>query len=118
MVHIPGVTSFNQVFHVLDCTIWGVDCLIIGNVVAHINLGAVEHGRYPNGIDSEVLEVINLAYDAGDISQPVSVGVLEGGRVNLIANCIFPPRSGGFVCGPHDSQKRGGAAVWWCSRFT
>jgi hypothetical protein len=52
----------------------------------------VLHGRDPDHVDPKVFQIVNLAQDPRDISKPVTVGVLEGRRIDLVADSIFPPR--------------------------
>ena len=50
------------------------------------------HRRDPDDVDTKVFQVVDLAQDPGDVSESISVGVLEGRGVNLVANGVLPPR--------------------------
>jgi len=45
----------------------------------------------PNHVDAEILEVIEPAGDAVQVTDAVAVRVLERARVNLVDDCFFPP---------------------------
>lgn len=42
-------------------------------------------------IDSEIVQVVELRNDAGDITNPVAVGVFEGSGVYFVDYGFFPP---------------------------
>src|SRR5215469_16729019 len=101
------MTSFNEVVHIIDSAIWRVHGLIIRDVVTHIILGTIVHWTYPDGIDSQRLDIVELADYSGQITNAIAVGVLEAGGIDLV-NCGFLPPS---LCDRHDgnAQKQVGS---------
>jgi hypothetical protein len=105
--HTAGMCFSNESLHVLDSTVWGVDILIVADVVAHVDLqvstlgtrlrmhrpylGAVEHGTDPYDINADGANVVKLGDDAVQITNAIAIGVLEAGRVDLVDNTILPP---------------------------
>ena len=63
----------------------------IGEVKPHIHLKALRMGTDVDHIDSEIVQVLELRNDAGDINNPVAVGVLERSRVHFVDHGCFLP---------------------------
>lgn len=82
--HAPGVAGFDEDFDVGDGAIWGVHGFVFRDVVAHVVLRTVIHGREPDHVDAEGRQVVDFRDDAWDIAEPVAVRVQEGGRVDLV----------------------------------
>ncbi|CCX63776.1 putative uncharacterized protein [Firmicutes bacterium CAG:791] len=90
-VHVALFGFGDQTVHVVHCAKARVDAVIIGNIVALIGKRrAVDRGE-PDNIDAELLEIIELADDAGEITDAVSVGIIEALRVDLIGCFCVPP---------------------------
>ena len=90
-VHVALFGLGDQTVHVVHCAKARVDAVIIGNIVALIGKRrAVDRGE-PDNIDAELLEIIELADDAGEITDAVSVGIIEALRVDLIGCFCVPP---------------------------
>ena len=81
----------NQAVHVVEAAEDRVDILIIGDIVTVIFLrGTVNRGE-PDGVDAQVLQIVQMFDDTRNITDTVSVGILKSLRVDLIDDCFFPP---------------------------
>ena len=69
----------------------GHDFAVVADVVAVVGVGGVVVGAEPDDVDAELLEVVELGGDAGEVADAVAVGVLEGARVDLVDDGFFPP---------------------------
>ena len=49
---VAGMGFFDERLHVLQGAVGAVDVLVVGNVVAHVDLWAVVHGADPDGVDA------------------------------------------------------------------
>ena len=68
-----------------------VDVAVVDHVVAAVRqIRGVERGE-PDRVDAEVLQVIHLLGDAGDVAESVAVDVLEAARVDLVDDGLLPP---------------------------
>ena len=70
----------------------GVDALVIGNVVAVVFPRRGVEGQQPDGVDPQVLKVIEFAGQAAEITDAVLVGVAKGADVELVDNGVFIPQ--------------------------
>ena len=79
----------------------GVDRLVIADVVADVEAGRRIDRRQPDGIDAEAgrTEVIEVIDDAAEVAGPVTVGVGEAARVDLVDDAIQPPSTGCIQAG-------------------
>src|SRR4029079_11601320 len=73
-----------------------VDRVVIGDVVADIEAGRRVDRREPDRIDAErllgpVLEVVELADQAGQVTDAVAVRVCERARIDLVDDAALPP---------------------------
>ena len=71
------------------------DVAIIGNVIPVVSHRRGVDRRKPDAPDPEVLQMIKLGDDPGQIPDAVCVTVAKAARVNLISGGGFPP--GHFV---------------------
>jgi len=69
----------------------GMDILVIGDVVAVVDVRRSVDGVQPDEIDAQRLQIGQFFDDALQIADAVVVGIAETPRVNLIAYRIFPP---------------------------
>ena len=90
-LHAAGVAGVDEGVDVGEGAVAGVDGLVVGDVVAHVFLGGFEHGREPDDVDAELVEVVDFGDEAGDVAPAVVVGVFEAGGVDLVEDCGFPP---------------------------
>ena len=83
-----------QAVEVRERPVLRVDVLVVGDVIAEVDLGRGVHGRDPDRIDAEGLEVIEPLRDAVEIADPVAVGILEAARIDLVDHRVLPPGVG------------------------
>ena len=69
-----------------------VDRLVIAHVVPEVGHRRAVDRREPDRVDPEAGDVIELRADAGEVSDPVAVGVRERARVDLVDDGRPPPR--------------------------
>jgi hypothetical protein len=49
------------------------------------------HRREPHYVDSEIFDVVNFGYHAGNVSQSITVGIFVAGGIYLVHYPVFPP---------------------------
>src|SRR5918999_1301529 len=81
----------DQSIEVLHRAQIGMDALVIGDVVTPIGVRRWHRRVQPEAVDAQPLEVVELLGDTAEIAHPVTVGVLEGPRVDLIEDALPPP---------------------------
>jgi hypothetical protein len=86
-----GVGALDQGVEILERAEDAVDVHVIGNVVAHVVLRALEDRRQPDSVDAEACDVVEPPHDAWQITDTVAVGVLKGARIDLIDHSAAPP---------------------------
>ena len=71
---------------------------IVDHVVAAVGqIGWIER-RQPDRIDAQLLQIIHLFGDTGDVAQSVAVHILETARINLVDHRLLPPIVTLIVC--------------------
>ena len=68
-----------------------IDGLIVGDVIAEVDLRRRIHGRDPDGVDAEGLQVFEAAFDTLDVAPSVAVGILKAAGVDLVDHGVLPP---------------------------
>lgn len=96
--HTACMCLVDQPLHIVERSVWRVHIFIVADVIPHIDLRAVVHGTDPDGINTNRADVVQLRYDALEVTYAIAVGVLEGGGVDLVDDTILPPRS---LCDSH-----------------
>ena len=90
-----------------------IDALIIGNVVAEIDLGRREKRRDPDTVHAEFFQIIEVPGDAIEVADAVPVGVAEAPGIDLVQHRVAPPvrRCRGLLgearCGDDRENARG-----------
>ena len=69
----------------------GIDVLVVGNVIAEIDLRRGIAGRDPDGVDAQVVQVAHLRRDALEIADAVIVAVGKAARIDLVEHGVLPP---------------------------
>ncbi len=86
--------------HVLEVghgAVLRIDGCVVGDVVAEVDLGRGVHGGDPDGVDAELLDVVEARGDAFDVADAVAVGVLKAAGVDLVDDGVLPPGVGSCV---------------------
>ena len=80
-----------------------VDIAIVVDVVAAVGQGRGVEGAQPDGIHAQPHQVIDVIDDSGQVTDPVTIGVGERPRIDLVDDSLsVPVRSIGFV--GHDTS--------------
>lgn len=89
--HPASMCLSDEPFHIFICAIWWVDFLVVSNVVSHVNLWRVVHGTDPDGVDTNRPDVVQFRENAIQVTNTITVRILEARRVDLVDDTIFPP---------------------------
>ena len=89
--HAATVQSLDEGVEVGQGSEEGVDVLVVGDVVAVVVLRGAVDGAEPHDVDTQLVEVVQSAGQAGDVTDPVAVGVGEGAGVDLVDDGAAPP---------------------------
>ena len=83
-----------------------VDVGVIGDIVPVVAQGRRVEGKEPDGIDPQVLHVVQLFCQAGEVADAVVVGVEKGLDMELVDDGVLVPVGGarrgdvdGYGCG-------------------
>jgi hypothetical protein len=68
-----------------------MDVVVIGDVVAIVPARGWIEGQQPDGVDTEILDVFELAGEAAEIANPVVIAVEERPDVDLVDDRILVP---------------------------
>ncbi len=73
-----------------------INTAIVGDIVSEVAHGRGIDRRQPDCIDPQriwgaIVEIIKSRNDAGEVTDPIAVGVLETPRIDLVNNGGFPP---------------------------
>ena len=90
---------FRKVLKVAESAIGGVNIGVAGDIVAVVAPGGRKEGQQPDGVDAEILQVIQLAGEAAEIAHAVVFAVIEGAHVDFINDRVLIPESVGFESG-------------------
>jgi hypothetical protein len=66
--------------------------VVIRDVVAIVAQGRREEWHEPYRADPEFLEVVELLFEAGEITNAIAVAVMESANVHLIDDCVLVPK--------------------------
>src|ERR1035437_3968284 len=69
----------------------GVDILVIRDVVAEVHLRRGIAGSEPNGVDAQLLQVVQPRGNAVQVADAVAVRVLKTARIYLVDDGVLPP---------------------------
>jgi hypothetical protein len=72
----------------------GVDVLVVADVVAVVVLRTRVDGGEPDDVDAQRLQVVEPVDDASQVTDSVTVGVLEAARVDLVDHRGLEPLLG------------------------
>ena len=77
-----------QLLQVLIGAVPGSYGIVIGDIITRIHKWGYEAGVDPDGVASQILDIIQLADDTLKVADTVGIGVQEGLGVNLIEYCV------------------------------
>ena len=90
-VYVPFFGLGQQLVEVGHGPEAGVDVIIVGNVVALVRHGRGIDRTEPDDVHAQLLQIVQLADDAAEVADAVSVGVAEALGINLIGHLAVPP---------------------------
>ena len=90
-VHIPFFGLGDQPFHVFHRTETGIDVIVIRDVVPLIRQRGGIAGGEPDHVHAKLLQIVQFGDNAGNITDAVSVGIIEAFRIDLICHFVMPP---------------------------
>jgi hypothetical protein len=65
---------------------------VVGDVVTKIGHRRTKERRQPDGVDAQPRQVVEATTDTFEVSDAVTVGVLERTRIDLVDDGGLPPR--------------------------
>ena len=91
----------DKIVKVSHAAVERIDGGVVGDVIAVVDAGRGIHRRDPDGIDAEVVQIVEARRDALDIADAVAVRVLKAARVDFVDDSVTPPfrASGLRLCG-------------------
>lgn len=92
-LHPPVMASFDQRLDIGDRTVFISNAVVVGNVIAHVDLGGLVRRTEPDNVHPEVLDVVKLRDNTGNIANTVIVGVFVGSWPDLVYGAFLPPGS-------------------------
>src|SRR5690606_25869396 len=90
---LPAMRLLEKLVKILHGPKSLIDCGIIGNVIPKVGHGRWIYWRYPDGVYSQPLQVIQFSGNPRKVADTVIVGVHKRTWVDLINDAGFPPRS-------------------------
>jgi hypothetical protein len=111
-LHAALMGGVEDQLEVVQGTVAGIDVDVVGDVVAVVAQGRGEEGEHPEAGDAEVLQVVELGEEAGEIADAVCVGVHEGTDVELVDDRVFIPEGVGGAAGFFHSLSSGLLGFW------
>jgi hypothetical protein len=87
-----AVRFVEQALEVLQGAVLRRDGGVVRDVVAAVELWGRVVRREPDGVDSQVGQVVQPGGDSGQVTDAIVVAVGEAARIDLVENGAFPPR--------------------------
>ena len=84
----------DQAIEIGQRAVHGVDGFVVGDVIAEIDLRRREARGDPDGVDAELVQVIELGGDAVEVADAVVVAVGEAARIDLVEDGVFATTGG------------------------
>ncbi len=81
----------DQAVEVGEGAVLRIDVLVVGDVVAEVDLRRGIDGREPDGVDAELLQIVEALGDAVQVADAVAVGILKAARIDLVDDGVLPP---------------------------
>ena len=91
-VHAAPVARFKQADEVVVGAVARGHAAVIRHIVAGVAKGRDKTGVEPEGVYPELLQIVELLDDAGDIADAVVVGVVETLRIDFVEDGTVKPR--------------------------
>ena len=105
--HAAAVGRVEEALEVRQRAVVGVDRAVVGDVVAVVAQGRGVERQEPEAVDAQVLEVVELLGEPGEVADAVAVAVVERADVQLVEDGVLVPERIVLVI----SLDRGSAVV-------
>ena len=93
-LHALLMNSSQKCFEVFQGAIFGINCLIVGNVKPIILVRALEHGRQVDWSNSKMRQVVQFRFNAFQVANSVAIRIFERFHENFINRFLLPPLLG------------------------
>ena len=80
-----------QLIEIFHCSEIAHDGEVIRNIVAVIHVRRIKHGGEPDNVNAQLRQVWDFFGNAGQVTDTVAIGVVEGARVHLVDHRLLPP---------------------------
>ncbi len=92
-IHPTRLHLRNQPLHIFHCAKARINLIIIRDIIPLVRQRRLVARREPDNIYSQILQIVQSADNARDITDAVSIGITETLGIYLICNFIVPPLS-------------------------
>ena len=80
-----------QADQILVGAVAGRHLFVVPHIVARILEGGIKAGVDPQCVAAQLLDIVQLFNDAGDVTDAIAVGIVKGLRINFVENRVFQP---------------------------
>jgi hypothetical protein len=84
----------DQVVKIFQRAVHRINIFVVRHVVAEVHLRRREARSDPDGIDSQLMEIVELGGDAVEVADAVVVAVREAARIDFVEDRVLPPLAG------------------------
>ena len=88
----------DQLLHIGQGSKEGIDVPIVRNIIAVVVLRRTANRGKPYGVDSQLLQIVQLSDDSLQVSHSASRAVTEAAGINLINDRVLPPFFLSHIC--------------------
>ena len=81
----------DQAIEIIETSKDGIDGTIVGDVVAKIQHRWRKKRGQPHRVDAQPFQIVDMAFDALQVTLAIAVCILKGKRNNLVDYSITPP---------------------------
>ena len=86
------VSGFEEFFEIVQGSIAGMDGVVIRDIVAVVAQRGRKEWHQPDGVDAEFLQVVELLIQSLEVTDAVSIAVVEGANVDLVDDRVLVPK--------------------------
>lgn len=87
--HFSVMNLLYKALAIFESSIGLMDILEVRYIIAHIDLGTFVVWRNQDNVDAEVLDIVKLGDNTGNIANAITIGVFEGCRVDLVDDTLI-----------------------------
>ena len=86
------VRGVQETLEIVQGAVAGMDRGVVGDVVAVVAQRRREKGHQPDGVDAQILQIIQLLREAAEVADAVAVAVVKRADVDLIDDRVLVPK--------------------------